>query len=146
MSKKTMYIVQEFAWEFNDDSLVIIADTPIKAFPTHAQAEAYRLVQEREARRDKRTYSGSRFPFTFEKLGSDGVQPWTSLSSLPWEEFIERALPFDLPPLQHPNDFYNKEFWEAVDALPEEKHHAFYDLFDGLNFYEVVPIEVVGDN
>jgi hypothetical protein len=146
MSKKTVYVVQEFGWEYNDEYFEIITDTPIKAFATLKQAESHKRILEREARRKwEIEVDGLGFPVCFDN--QSGIQPFSSITSLTWEEFVERVDLFSLPPFQYADSmgidlFEEKVFWKAVSDLPEEQYHAFFDLLDGLNFYEIITLEV----
>jgi hypothetical protein len=145
---KIVYIVQEFGWEYNDEYFEIVSGTPKKAFLTYEQADSHRRVLERQARREWEVeWSEMDFPVCFESTDSHD-HPFSSLTSLTWDAFQEKVRAFPLPPFEYPEsegiDLYEeKAFWKAVNALPEEQYHAFYDLLDGLNFYEVVAIEVI---
>jgi hypothetical protein len=140
---KTVYIVQEFGWEYNDEYFEIILDTPIKAFSTREQAETQKQILEREAREDWDSGGfGLSFP-TFESTYNQ-ENPFSALTSLTRNEFSERIHALGLPALQFGEYevFEENALWEAVRKLPKEKYHAFFDLLDGVNFYEIVEMEM----
>ncbi len=56
----TVYIVQELHWEWNDEAFVLERDTPIKAFESRRDAEAFRDIREAEARRTWGIWRGNR--------------------------------------------------------------------------------------
>jgi hypothetical protein len=143
MSKKTVYIVQEFGWEYNDEFFEIIMDTPIKAFATREQAETHKRILEREAREDWDSGGlGMSFP-TFESVYNQG-NPFSALTSLTRDEFSQHIHALGLPSLQFDEDdlFEENALWQAVRKLPKDKYHAFFDLLDGVNFCEIVEMEV----
>jgi hypothetical protein len=164
MSKKTVYVVVKVAWDYTDEYYArydIYNPTPIRVFLTHQDASVYRRELEKKAR-DEWDYELNiqwkslehiHFPLTFHnhehKLEDKNM--WVSFCSLSWKEFQERIRPFNLPPPEPEPEYtgcltntggmwFAKGFWEAVRALPDEQYHAFYDLFDKLNFYEVVEV------
>ena len=47
---RTVYIVQEIGWEYNDEYLETRQETPVKAFASREGAEAYRKQCETEKR------------------------------------------------------------------------------------------------
>lgn len=53
----TVYIVQELHWEWNDEAFVLERDTPLKAFESLQDAEAFRDTLEMEARQSWKIYA-----------------------------------------------------------------------------------------
>jgi hypothetical protein len=174
---KTVYIVQEFGWDYNDewyepyifDESKMENDDPLvsrsfatNVFKTLEEAEAYRRPLEQQARKnwDTSSLEWHRIPFAFENTQTKWPHGWTSLSSLPWDTFIEQARAigssFDLKTKMETNSTWYEGFWDAVETtntfpegfweavriLPDEQYHAFYDLFDLLNFYRVVELQL----
>jgi hypothetical protein len=160
MSKKTAYVVMKVEWEYTDEYNDQYDPVPIQTFLSYQDASTYCRELEEKARYEKsygldveqRCLNDMRYRDN--KLEKEDM--WVSFCSLSWQEFQERIRSFNLLSLEHINPnkieyltntdgmWFAKGFWEAVRELPEEQYHAFYDLFDKLNFYEVVEISSDG--
>jgi hypothetical protein len=139
---KTVYIVQRIGWEYDDNFFYPVYTEPVKAFVARESAEAQRKILERQAREE--WFDASRIPPEFDDRhnGEDWNKHYTKLTALTFSDFCERLKLLGVEPPTDENDFSSYAFWGGIAKLPSETYHAVYDLLDGLNFYEIIALEV----
>jgi hypothetical protein len=157
---KTAYVVMKVEWEYTDEYNDQYDPAPIQTFLSYQDASIYCRELEKKAR-DEKSYGldveqQCLNDMCYRDKKREKEDMWVSFCSLSWQELQERILPFNLPspkPVE-PDDieyltntegmWFATGFWKAVRDLPREQYHAFYDLFDKLNFYEIVEISLDG--
>jgi hypothetical protein len=126
-SRRTVYVVQQLYWEYNDNWHDLKDDEPLRAFTDPELAEVYRLEREEAARvvqgNPLRLAGGSR------------------ASSLTEEQLVDRlaSLGLDPPPAL---DFWDDDWWNELQQRSVRVFHQVWDLFDRVRFHEVVPTDL----
>lgn len=139
----TVYIVQELHWEYNDEGFDMTCDTPLKAFVSRADAEAFCGAQERLARQAYEAQAEGRWSRLVRIFGGV-LTDRTEQEQTQW--YRERQLP------EPPADWDGSEYrigprpdWEEAfhEALAGKDEAAlFWDFANRVRFYEVVAVEV----
>lgn len=142
---RTLYLVQEINWNYDDQWFYEDGETPRKAFADRAAAEAFRAAQENVQREkliavpltDKYEEWSGNLVVTF-----GGVR---EVSSLPADELDNRLAALGVPPL--PKGYgakdWNNSWWRALwETRPTvTERDPVWRLFDKVRFYEIVEVE-----
>jgi hypothetical protein len=133
---KTVYVVQEMNWEYNDE-YHFPAGEPVKAFRDRDRAEAYRRELEQAPRVQDclsflLNYAGA---YQFD-------DPLPRMTSLSQAELLERIDGADLPAPQGPP--YSWADWYEITwgGLEPKERHRLYDIFDRVRFYQIVEMDL----
>lgn len=134
---RTVYIVQRVEWGYDDNWFYPEGDTPIKAFRSREGAEAHRrereAIQRREIKEPSDEYGWKRnLTWNFGPLGE--------ISSLTEAELNDRVRGLGLPEMTMDDE---EAWWETIwDTMTPEQEDAFWQLFDRLQFFTVVEVEL----
>ena len=141
---RTVYVIKEHGWEYNDQYTGFDGANPIRAFARRADAETYRRERENETRRQLET--GSKFDWNRNLSDTfGGLEYMTTLSE---PELLARLSVWGIvaPNYDEPTDscWANDKWWDATwGAVAEtERKEQFWALFDKLRFFTVVPMEI----
>src|SRR5262249_12820595 len=129
-SAKTVYVVQEVHWEYNDEYHYPAGEgQPVKAFRDRQRAEAYR--RELEQAPHVQQCLACLFNFAGAYQFDDSLARMTSLSEA---ELFERIRAAGLPAPKGPP--YSWADWYAITwgGLKAAERHRLYDLFDRARF------------
>ena len=141
---RTLYLVQEVNWVYDDQWYYEDGAIPRKAFASRADAEAYRLSRESESREsiaaadEEKGYWSQNLEETF---GS-----FDALTTLGEDELDLRLRALGLPEYTlggNAGPGGNSGWWRnlwAATGMPE-KRDAVWQLFDKVRFHEVVEVE-----
>ncbi len=140
---RTLYLVQEINWAYDDQWHYEDGAIPRKAFASRDDAEAFRLLRENDSREsivadEDEGYWSCNLEETFGSFGA--------LTTLGDDEIDRRLLTLGLPEYVSESDAgpdgnsgWWRNLWAAVDT--SEKRDAVWQLFDKVRFHEVVEVE-----
>jgi hypothetical protein len=134
----TVYIVQQLDWEYNDTWWDMTDDTPVKAFASHSDAEAY--CQQREAEQRNHWSSSHNSPL----YAFGGIERCTT--GVTDALFLQRAHAAGLPTPGEKIDSYDgtsyldyASWWRTLTG---EQQSWVWEQLDRVRFYEVVSLEL----
>jgi len=146
---RTVYLVQQVHWEYNDTWYDPIDVVPQKVFVSEEAALQSQRILETQARRA--VEKGEMLPYgRYSDNPVSSVFCYADMTSLPYETLIERLVHLRI--IQNCDEYEDnisydwQDFespWKRIwDSLSDEKRDAYWSLFDRLRFYEVVAVEV----
>jgi hypothetical protein len=141
------YLVCVNYWQYNDEGgYNLMGDEPQTAFRDRARAEAHRLELEWQARKELGHPNPVRYPLDHDWCSDED---YLRISTTLDEETLvrrlaERGLPVPGPrdgqPGRHYDWLYGTWWEDVLRRLPEAEWPWLWELFDRVQFYEVVEV------